>query len=72
MYVCGEQPMELTIGARITCRQEIAIPTASTGTTAPRIVLQRRGVVKMPAIVVTVVIRTDKATSPLAISTRKL
>lgn len=45
---------------------ETAIPAASTGTTAPRRALQIRGVMKMAPMVVAVVMRTDRATFPLA------
>ena len=45
---------------------EKAIPTASTGTTAPKRVLHRKGVMKMAPKVVAVVMRTERATFPLA------
>ena len=51
---------------------DTAIPAASTGTTAPKKALQRMGVMKMAPIVVAVVMRTDKATFPLAIYVHKL
>ncbi len=49
--------------ARHTCKHETAMPTASTGTTVPKMALHSSGVMKMPATVVTVVINTDSATS---------
>ena len=50
----------------------MAIPTASTGTTVPRTALQSRGVMKMAPIVVAVVMRTERATLPLAMYVHRL
>ena len=51
---------------------DLAIPTASTGTTAPNKALQIKGVMKMAPTVVAVVINTLKATLPLAMYVHKL
>ena len=51
---------------------DLAIPAASTGTTAPKRDLQINGVMKMAPIVVAVVINTDKATFPLAMYVQRL
>ena len=64
--------MPTMMGTRTTWTVEMATPTASTGTMAPRMSLQRRGVMKMAPTVVTVVISTDRATSPLAMYVHRL
>lgn len=51
---------------------EYAIPAASTGTTAPSNPLQRSGVITIAPRVVAVVIKTDKATLPLAMYVQRL
>lgn len=70
-----------TIGASTTCTSfrtvqskkelrtstvDLAIPMASTGTTAPKMDLQSKGVMKIAPSVVAVVMRTERATLPLA------
>jgi len=59
------------IGPKTTWMVEKAIPAASTGTTAPKSVLQIRGVMKIAPIVVAVVMMTDNATLPLAMYVHK-
>jgi hypothetical protein len=44
----------------------MAIPLASTGTTAPNMLLHKNGVIKIAPTVVAVVINTLNATFPLA------
>ena len=53
-------------GKELTWQVDTAIPLASTGTTAPSIVLQRNGVISIAPTVVAVVISTLSATFPLA------
>ena len=60
------------IGARTTWMVDIAIPAASTGTTAPKSPLHKSGVMKIAPRVVAVVMRTDSATLPLAMYVQRL
>ena len=61
-----------TMGRRTTCTVEMATPTASTGTSAPSRSFAMRGVMKMAPTVVTVVMSTESATSPLAMYVQRL
>ena len=64
--------MPTKMGANTTCKVETTMPAASTGTTVPKKVLHRKGVMKMAPTVVAVVMSTLKATLPLAINVQRL